>query len=81
LFAICTIGIPFLTAAAQPQVVARPDQTTIASAQIDTAITKLMEAAHATGAGIAIFHNGKVAYLKAYGCRDVEKGYHSRQTP
>ena len=74
LFAICTIGIPFLTAAAQSQVFARSDQTAITSAQIDATIAKLMEAAHVTGAGIAIFQNGKMTYLKAYGHRDVEKG-------
>jgi CubicO group peptidase (beta-lactamase class C family) len=32
-----------------------------------------MEAAHVTGAGIAIFHQGRIAYLKAYGVRDVER--------
>jgi CubicO group peptidase (beta-lactamase class C family) len=32
-----------------------------------------MEAAHVTGAGIALFHHGKVAYLKTYGLRDTEK--------
>jgi len=32
-----------------------------------------MAAAEVTGVGIAIFHNGKVAYLKAYGLRDAEK--------
>jgi CubicO group peptidase (beta-lactamase class C family) len=33
-----------------------------------------MRAAHVTGCGIAIFHGGKIAYLKAYGLRDTEKG-------
>lgn len=32
-----------------------------------------MTAAHVTGVGIAIFHDGKIAYLKAYGMRDTEK--------
>lgn len=32
-----------------------------------------MQAAHVTGAGIALFRDGKVAYLRAYGLRDVEK--------
>jgi len=32
-----------------------------------------MQAAHVTGAGVALFHRGKVIYLKAYGMRDTEK--------
>lgn len=32
-----------------------------------------MQAAHVTGAGVALFHRGKVVYLKAYGMRDTEK--------
>lgn len=42
-------------------------------AQIDTAITQLIAAARVTGAGVAIFHKGRVAYLKAYGYRDTAK--------
>ena len=33
-----------------------------------------MESAHVIGAGIAIFHDGKIAYLKAYGLSDTAKG-------
>ncbi len=36
-------------------------------------MTRLMEAAHVTGAGVAIFHQGRIAYLKAYGVRDAER--------
>jgi CubicO group peptidase (beta-lactamase class C family) len=32
-----------------------------------------MKAAEVTGAGIAIFNNGRLAYLKAYGFRDTQK--------
>ena len=32
-----------------------------------------MEAAHVTGAGIAVWNDKKVVYLKAYGVRDKEK--------
>ena len=53
--------------------VQRPDGREIAVSQIDIATTRLMEAAHVTGAGIAIFHHGRIAYLKAYGTRDVAK--------
>ncbi len=45
----------------------------MAPAQIDATVTQLMQGAHVTGAGIAIFHDGNVSYLKAYGSRDTEK--------
>jgi CubicO group peptidase (beta-lactamase class C family) len=53
--------------------VQRPDGRGVAISQIDITTTRLMEAAHVTGAGIAIFHQGRIAYLKAYGTRDVER--------
>ena len=40
---------------------------------IDATVTRLMQAAEVTEAGIAVFNDGKVAYLKAYGFRDTEK--------
>jgi CubicO group peptidase (beta-lactamase class C family) len=61
-------------AIAQQPSVKRPDGSQIAPSQIDATVTQLMQAAHVTGCGIAIFHGGRIAYLKAYGLRDVEKG-------
>jgi CubicO group peptidase (beta-lactamase class C family) len=61
-------------AIAQQPFVKRPDGSQIAPSQIDATVTQLMQAAHVTGCGIAIFHGGRIAYLKAYGLRDVEKG-------
>lgn len=54
--------------------VTRPDGSTITAAQIDHTVNQLMQSAHVTGAGIAIFHRGRIEYLKAYGVRDTEKG-------
>ena len=51
----------------------RPDGREVAISQIDTTTTRLMEAAHVTGAGIAIFHQSRIVYLKTYGTRDVER--------
>jgi CubicO group peptidase (beta-lactamase class C family) len=51
----------------------RPDGRDTAASEIDATVTRLMEAAHVTGTGIAVFHEGKIAYLKAYGYRDTEK--------
>jgi CubicO group peptidase (beta-lactamase class C family) len=51
----------------------RPDGRPITASEIDAKVVKLMDAAHLTGAGIAIFNHGRVAYLKAYGFRDTEK--------
>ena len=61
-------------AIAQQPFVKRPDGRRIASSQVDATVTHLMQAAHVTGCGIAIFHGGRIAYLKAYGLRDAEKG-------
>jgi CubicO group peptidase (beta-lactamase class C family) len=56
-----------------PPAVQRLDGTSIAPAEIDATVTKLMQGAHVTGTGIAIFNDGKISYLKAYGERDKEK--------
>jgi CubicO group peptidase (beta-lactamase class C family) len=61
-------------AIAQQPSVKRPDGSRIAPSQIDATVTQLMQAARVTGCGIAIFHGGRIAYLKAYGLRDAEKG-------
>ncbi|HLJ14281.1 MAG TPA: serine hydrolase domain-containing protein [Bryobacteraceae bacterium] len=53
--------------------VKRLDGSTITPAEIDSTITHVMKAAEVPGVGIAIFNDGKVAYLKAYGLRDKEK--------
>lgn len=52
----------------------RPDGSTISSSQIDQTVNQLIQSAHLTGTGIAIFHHRKIVYLKAYGVRDAEKG-------
>jgi CubicO group peptidase (beta-lactamase class C family) len=62
--------LPFASLA---QSIQRPDGSTIAPTEIDTIVNKLIGAAHVTGAGIAMFHHGRIAYLKAYGMRDTEK--------
>jgi CubicO group peptidase (beta-lactamase class C family) len=51
----------------------RPDGREVATSEIDATVARLMDAAHVTGAGIAIFHDGRIAYLKTYGYRDTEK--------
>jgi CubicO group peptidase (beta-lactamase class C family) len=51
--------------------VQRPDGRAVATSQIDATVARLMEAARVTGAGIAVFHQGRIAYLKAYGMRDT----------
>ncbi|HWW16523.1 MAG TPA: serine hydrolase [Candidatus Dormibacteraeota bacterium] len=52
----------------------RLDSSTISPAEIDQTVSRLMNAAEVTGAGIAILNNGRVTYLKAYGFRDKEHG-------
>jgi len=62
-----------LTAAGQQQTIKRLDGSTITWAEIDGTVTRVMRAANVPGVAIAIFNNGKVAYLKTYGVRDKEK--------
>jgi CubicO group peptidase (beta-lactamase class C family) len=61
-----------ISVAAQQPAIVRPDGTKLSSAQIDSTVTRLIDAGHVTGAGIALFHGGRVVYLKAYGLRDTE---------
>lgn len=73
--AICIGMVLPLCAAAQNPVAAvkRLDGSTISAGEIDATVTRLMGAAKVTGVGVAIFNDGKIAYLKAYGARDKEK--------
>lgn len=61
-----------LVAAPQPPI-QRLDGSAILPRKIDGTVSRLMLAAEVTGAGVAIFNSGKVAYLKSYGFRDKEK--------
>lgn len=63
--------VVLLPAAAQSPI-KRLDGSTISPAEIDANVTRLMKAAEVNGTGMAIFNEGKVAYLKAYGVRDKE---------
>jgi CubicO group peptidase (beta-lactamase class C family) len=67
------VALAVWPAAAQSISVKRLDGSTIAPAEIDATVTRLMKAAEVTGTGIAIFNDGKIAYLKTYGLRDTEK--------
>lgn len=61
-----------LAAVAMGQVV-RPDGKALKPAEVDAAVHSLAQKAHVTGVGIALFHRGKIEYLKAYGERDTQK--------
>ena len=68
---LLAIGVAF--AAAQQSSIPRLDGARLNPAQIDFTVMELMQAAHVTGAGIAIFANGKIAFLRSYGLRDTDK--------
>jgi CubicO group peptidase (beta-lactamase class C family) len=53
--------------------VRRLDGTQIATDEIDATVHRLMNAAHVTGVGIAIFNSRRPVYIKAYGFRDTER--------
>ena len=50
----------------------RLDGTTITPIELDATVSRLMASAEVPGVALAIFHDGKTVYLKAYGVRDVE---------
>jgi CubicO group peptidase (beta-lactamase class C family) len=57
-----------------PAPIQRLDGSSLTSNEIDATVGQLMKDANVTGVGIAVFHNGKISYLKAFGQRDTEKG-------
>src|SRR5271155_2442280 len=59
--------------AGQQKEIRRLDGSTIQPAEIDETVRRLMAAAEVPAVGIALFNDGKIAYLKAYGERDKEK--------
>jgi CubicO group peptidase (beta-lactamase class C family) len=52
----------------------RLNGSSLTSTEVDATVTRLMKNANVTGVGIAVFHDGKISYIKAYGQRDTEKG-------
>ncbi len=59
--------------AGQRKELKRLDGSILEPPEIDESVTRLMKAAEVPGVGLALFNDGKVAYLKAYGVRDKEK--------
>lgn len=51
----------------------RLDGSSIKPVEIDETLMRLMKAAEVPGVGLALFNDGKIAYLKAFGVRDKEK--------
>lgn len=62
-----------MAAYASAPAVKRLDGSSIATAEINSTVTRLMRAAEVTGVAIAILNDGKLAFLKSYGVRDKEK--------
>jgi len=52
--------------------VGRPDGTALPIEQVDTVVTRLMEAGRVTGLALAIIERGSPVYVKAYGLADAE---------
>jgi CubicO group peptidase (beta-lactamase class C family) len=66
------LAVGILTPGRDAPAIKRLDGSTISPAEIDQTVSRLMNAAEVTGAGIAILNNSKITYLKAYGFRDKE---------
>jgi len=75
IFAVmATVLFSSMVAVGQQHTIARPDGSSIETSHIDAQVNQLIQAAHVTGIGIAIFHDRKIEYEKTYGLRDTEKG-------
>jgi CubicO group peptidase (beta-lactamase class C family) len=59
---------------ARPSDLLRPDGTALAAEEIDRIVLALIRRARVAGAGLALFHEGGIGHLKAYGVRDSDKG-------
>jgi CubicO group peptidase (beta-lactamase class C family) len=70
---LAAIILSGLLAAAPKTAVKRLNGSALTPEEIDGTVLRLMRAAEVTGVGITIFNNGRVAYSKTYGLRDVEK--------
>jgi len=46
------------SAVAQQAAISRPDGIELTPAQIDSRVSRLIQAAHVTGAGVALFYDG-----------------------
>jgi CubicO group peptidase (beta-lactamase class C family) len=68
-----TIAIGAVSLIGQQKEIRRLDGSSIKPAEIDETVGRLMKAAEVPGVGLALFNDGKVAYLKAFGVRDKEK--------
>ena len=68
------VAVEVASAFAGQTAVVRPDGSAITAAQIDQSAHRLMQSAHVTGAGIAIFHRGKIEYLKTLWSTGRETG-------
>jgi CubicO group peptidase (beta-lactamase class C family) len=76
--AVILLLLGFSSASAQqlltPSTILRLDGSSMTSTQVDATVIRLMKDANVTGVGIAVFHDGKITYLKTYGQSDTEKG-------
>lgn len=69
---LAAVGIAGLSQADAGEAMTRLDGSTITQQEVDATVHRLIDAAHVTGAGIALFQDRKIVYLKAYGLRDTE---------
>lgn len=73
-FYVPILALALLAPSFAQQAISRLDGRNITPEQIDATVNRMIQAAHVTGVGLALFRDGKVVYLKPYGLRDTEKG-------
>ena len=71
---LCTQLGASLAVAAPPRDFRRLDGSTISTAAISDTISRAVVAGRVTGAGVTLFRDRQIAYMKTYGVRDKEKG-------
>src|SRR5262249_42734424 len=67
------VAAGWLPLTGQQPAVKRLDGSRMTAAEIEGRVTRLMRDANVTGVGLAVFNDGRVAYLKTYGVRDKDK--------
>jgi len=70
---LSTLAVLLASAGAGAEAVQRLDGSPLTSASIDATVNELMKTAGVPGLALALINDGKVAWVRAYGQRDIKK--------
>lgn len=70
---LATLLVLIATGAVAADSIRRLDGSTFTRASVDATVSEFMKTADVPGLGLALIHNGKVALVRAYGQRNIER--------